>query len=460
MTDGEGPNINQGGVCLTSEMASHVINVKSCLGGQCQQPALNDDLMQRVLHPSNLHAAWKQVKRNKGAPGVDGVTVEDYPQWARRHWVATRRALDGGYYIPQPVKRVEIPKPNGGSRLLGIPSVNDRVIQQAIAQVLNPIIDPTFSESSFGFRPGRNAQGAVKQIQGFIKEGYRVAVDIDLSKFFDRVDHDILMHRLKRHISDKTLLKLIGRYLRAGVRIDTILHPTLQGVPQGGPLSPLLANVVLDDLDKYLETCGSQFARYADDFTICVKSTSAGHRTMERVSRFLITSLKLLVNNDKSQVVKTNKLHFLGFTFKGHKIRWSDQALRDFKYNIRRLTKRSWGISMARRYRELRLYIQGWINYFGLSEYYRPLPELDQWIRRRIRMCYLKQWRKPRTRIRNLIKLGTRVRTAVHLGLSSKGPYRLARTLATQSGMTNQWLEQQGLVSLRECWIKFHYPAG
>ncbi len=181
---------------------------------------------------------------------------------------------------------------------------------------------------------------------------------------------------------------------------------------------------------------------------------------MERVSRFLITRLKLRVNEDKSKVVKTNKLHFLGFTFKGQKIHWSDQALRDFKYHIRRLTKRSWGISMARRYRELRLYIQGWINYFGLSEYYRPLPELDQWILRRIRMCYLKQWRKPRTRIRNLIKLGTRVRTAVHLGLSSKGPYRLAKTLATQSGMTNQWLEQQGLVSLRKCWIKFHYPAG
>lgn len=251
-------------------------------GGQCQQPALNGDLMQRVLHPSNLHAAWKQVKRNKGAPGVDGVTIEDYPKWARRHWAATRVALNGGYYIPQPVKRVEIPKPDGGSRLLGIPTVNDRVVQQAIAQVLNPIIDPTFSESSFGFRPGRNAQGAVKQIQRFIKEGYRVAVDIDLSKFFDRVDHDILMHRLKRHISDKALLKLIGRYLRAGVRIDTNLHPTPQGVPQGGPLSPLLANVVLDDLDKYLEANGCQFARYADDFTICVKSTSAGHRTMER----------------------------------------------------------------------------------------------------------------------------------------------------------------------------------
>ncbi|MEW8087984.1 MAG: group II intron reverse transcriptase/maturase [Candidatus Thiodiazotropha endolucinida] len=432
-------------------------NEKSATGGESQQPALNDNLMERILSPENLHAAWKQVKGNKGSPGVDGVSIEDYPQWARKHWAATRRALEGGYYIPQPVARVEIPKPSGGSRSLGIPTVNDRVIQQAIAQVLNPIIDPSFSESSHGFRPGRNAHGAVRQVKGFIEAGYKVAVDVDLSRFFDRVNHDILMSRLSRHITDKRLLKLIGRYLRAGVAIDGVCHPTPEGVPQGGPLSPLLANVVLDDLDKLLESRALRFARYADDFTICVRSTSAGHRVMQWVKRFLSTKLKLVVNEGKSKVVKTNELHFLGFTFKGKKIRWSDKALNDFKYNIRRLTKRSWGISMQRRYRELRLYIQGWINYYGLSEYYRPLPRLDEWIRRRLRMCYLKQWHKPRTRIRNLIKLGTRTRTAVSLGLSSKGPYRLARTLATQSGMTNKWLAQQGLVSVRELWIKFHY---
>ncbi len=413
--------------------------------------------MKRVLSPANLHTAWKHVRRNKGAPGVDGVSIEDYPQWARQHWAATRRALEGGYYIPQPVRRVEIPKPTGGVRLLGVPTVNDRVIQQAIAQVLNPLIYPTFSEASHGFRPGRNAHGAVRQIKGFIEEGYRVAVDVDLSKFFDRVNHDILMNRLSRFIADKGLLKLIGRYLRAGVLIEGKLCPTPEGVPQGGPLSPLLANVVLDDLDKRLESCQLCFARYADDFTICVKSSSAGHRVMAWVSRFLSTKLKLVVNEAKSRVVKTNDLLFLGFTFKGKKVRWSEQALKDFKYRIRRLTKRSWGISMQRRLRELRLYIQGWINYFGLSEYYRPLPGLDEWIRRRLRMCYLKQWRKPRTRIRSLIKLGTRTRTAVSLGLSSKGPYRLARTLATQSGMTNKWLEQQGLVSVRDRWIAFHY---
>ena len=457
MTEDEGLNVNQGGAYPVSGTAQHVPNVKLSPGGRDQQPALNEDLMKRVLLPENLHTAWKHVRSNKGAPGVDGITIEAYPQWAKQHWAATRRALEGGYYIPQAVRRVEIPKLTGGVRLLGVPTINDRVIQQAIAQVLNPLIDPTFSEASHGFRPGRNAHGAVRQIKGFIEEGYRVAVDVDLSKFFDRVNHDILMNRLRRFIADKGLLKLIGRYLRAGVLIEGELCPTSEGVPQGGPLSPLLANVVLDDLDKRLESHQLRFARYADDFTICVKSSSAGHRVLAWVSRFLSTKLKLVVNEAKSRVVRTYDLHFLGFTFRGKKIRWSAQALNDFKHRIRRLTKRSWGISMQRRLRELRLYIQGWINYFGLSEYYRPLPGLDEWIRRRIRMCYLKQWRKPRTRIRNLIKLGTRTRTAVSLGLSSKGPYRLARTLATQSGMTNKWLEKQGLVSVRERWITFHY---
>jgi len=393
MTKDKGPNISQGGVEAISKSAQSVQNGKSILGGSHPKPALNENLLKRVLSPENLRAAWKQVKRNKGAPGVDGVTIEDYPRWARRHWKAARRALEGGYYIPRPIRRVEIPKPNGDKRLLGIATVNDHVIQQAINQVLTPIIDPTFSESSHGFRPGRNAHGAVKQVKGFIEEGYKVAVDVDLSKFFDRVNHDILMHRLKRHISDNALLKLIGRYLRAGVRIGNMLHPTTEGVPQGSPLSPLLANVVLDDLDKYLEARHMKFTRYADDFVICVKSISAGYRVMGWVSRFLSHRLKLVVNEEKSRVVKTNGLNFLGFTFRGKKICRSDKSLEDFKYAIRRLTKRSWGVSMPYRFYKLRLYIRGWINYFGLSEYYRPLPGLDHWLRRRIRMCYLKHWR-------------------------------------------------------------------
>ncbi|MCH8853214.1 MAG: group II intron reverse transcriptase/maturase [Planctomycetes bacterium] len=238
MTDSEGLNVNQGGAYRTFEAAKHVINVKWSSDGTNQQPALNNNLLVCVLSPANLHAAWKQVRRNKGAPGVDGICIEDYPQWAKKHWVGTRRALERGYYMPQPVKRVEIPKTTGGVRLLGIPTINDRVIQQAIAQVLTPLIDPTFSEASHGFRPGRNAHGAVRRIQGFIEEGYRVAVDIDLSKFFDRVNHDLLMNRLRRFTADRALLRLIGRYLRAGVIIEGQRHPTPEGVPQGSPLSP------------------------------------------------------------------------------------------------------------------------------------------------------------------------------------------------------------------------------
>ncbi len=422
------------------------------------QPALNSNLLECVLAPENLKAAWRQVKRNQGAAGVDGITIEEYPQWARTHWPRTRRALEGGYYVPSPVRRVEVPKPYGrGVRLLGIPTVNDRVIQQAIAQVLTPIIDPTFSDSSYGFRPRRSAHGAVKQVKGFIEAGLRVAVDIDLSRFFDRVNHDILLARLARHVRDSRILRLIGRYLRAGVMIGDATHLTPEGVPQGGPLSPLLANVVLDDLDKYLEKRELRFARYCDDFVICMKSTSRGYRVMDQVTRFLARKLKLEVNQEKSRVVKTNQLHFLGFTFQGKQIRWSDQSLKDFKHRVRQLTKRSWGISMRRRFDELRVYIRGWINYYGLSEFYRPLPRLDEWLRRRIRMCYLKQWPKPRTRIRNLIRLGVPHKTAIDIGLSSKGPYRLAKTYATQLAFNNSWLKAQGLVSIRDLWVLFHY---
>ena len=443
---------------MISDVAQPVTNGKLSLGDHDPKPALNT-LMARVLAPANLHAAWKRVRSNKGSAGVDGVTIEAYPEWAKQHWPATRRALERGDYVPQPVRRVEIPKALGGTRQLGIPSVNDRVIQQAIAQVLTPIIDPTFSEFSYGFRPNRSAHHAVRQVQTYIKENRKVAVDIDLSKFFDRVEHDILMSKLSRHINDKALMKLIGRYLRAGIEVDGKLQSNPQGVPQGGPLSPLLANVMLDSLDKYLEYRQLKFSRYADDFVICVRSSSAARRVMNSVRAFLNNKLKLPINTQKSQVVKVRDLAFLGFRFVGKKIRWSDKALHDFKYNIRRLTKRSWGISMQRRYRELGWYIRGWTNYYALSEYYRPLPGLDQWIRRRLRMCYLKQWRKARTRVRNLIRLGCKRKVALAVGASQKGYYRLAKTLAMHSGMGNKWMEAQGLVSVRDRWIAFHYGS-
>ncbi|MBN1548502.1 MAG: group II intron reverse transcriptase/maturase, partial [Syntrophaceae bacterium] len=316
-----------------------------------------------------------------------------------------------------------------------IPTVLDRVIQQAIAQVLFPIFDPDFSEFSYGFRRRRSAHDAVRKVREYIREGYRIAVDMDLSKFFDTVNHDVLMHRVARKVRDKRVLRLIGKYLRAGVVVDGRLQKTPKGVPQGGPLSPLLANILLDDLDKELERRGHRFVRYADDFIIFVKSQRAGERVMHSIKRFLDRKLKLAVNENKSQVARTDDTNFLGFTFRGSKIRWSNDAFREFKRRVKRLTGRSWFVSMDYRLKKLAQYLRGWMNYFGISEYYRPIPEIDHWLRRRVRMCYWKQWRLCRTRIRNLLKLGTHPGVAIPMSLSRKGPWKCARTLATQTGM-------------------------
>jgi RNA-directed DNA polymerase len=424
-------------------------------------PALSDDLMERVLAPETLRKAWHQVKANHGAPGVDGMTVEDFPAFAREHWPSIGQALRDETYQPAPVRRTEIPKRHGhGKRLLGIPTVVDRIIQQAIARVLGAIFDPEFSASSFGFRPGRSAHQAVTQIQGYIKRGYKVAVDLDLAKFFDRVSHDALMARVARKVRDKALLRLIGKYLRAGVLVGEDLQPTETGVPQGSPLSPLLSNILLDDLDKELERRGHRFARYCADFLIVVKSSRAGERVKASLTQFLQQHLKLEINEAKSTVGPTDACQFLGFTFRGTRIYWSPEAFQDFRYRVRKLTGRSWGVSMAYRIRKLNEYIRGWMHYFGLSQYYRPLPELDAWLRRRLRMCLWKQWRYVRTKVRELLKLGTARKTATLTALSRKGPWHLSRTLATQTGMTNQWLtETLGLVSIRALWISLHYPT-
>jgi RNA-directed DNA polymerase len=424
-------------------------------------PALSDDLMERVLAPENLRKAWRQVKANHGAPGVDGMTIEEFPAFARAHWPRIRQAIRDERYQPSPVRRTEIPKRHGqGKRVLGIPTVVDRVIQQAIAQGLGPLFDPEFSASSFGFRPGRSAHHAVTQIQGYIKTGYRVAVDLDLAKFFDRVNHDALMARVARKVRDKAVLRLIGKYLRAGVLVGESLQPTAEGVPQGSPLSPLLSNVMLDDLDKELERRGHRFARYCDDFLIVVHSQRAGGRVKASLTRFLRQQLKLEINESKSTVGPTNECRFLGFTFHGTRIHWSPEAFQDFRHQLRQRTGRSWGVSMAYRIRKLNEYIRGWIQYFGLSEYYRPLPELDAWLRRRLRMCLWKQWRYVRTKVRELLKLGTARKSAILTALSRKGPWHLSRTLATQTGMTNQWISDTlGLVSIRALWISLHYPT-
>jgi RNA-directed DNA polymerase len=328
-----------------------------------------------------------------------------------------------------------------------------------MSQVLGPIFDPGFSEFSYGFRPGKSAHDAVRKLREYIREGYRIAVDLDLSKFFDTVNHDVLMHRVSRKVRDKRVLRLIGKYLRAGVMVNGRLGKTSKGVPQGGPLSPLLANILLDDLDKELEKRGHRFVRYADDFVILVKSQSAAERVKASIQRVLERKLKLKINEKKSQVAPTDNIDFLGFTFKGTKIRWSDKAFREFKRRVKRLTGRSWFVTMSYRYKKLAEYIRGWMNYFGISEYYRPIPEIDQWLRRRLRMCYWKQWRYARTKVRNLRKLGTSLYTAISVAMSRKGPWHLARTLATQTGMTNQWLKDRGLVSVKELWVNIHYPT-
>jgi RNA-directed DNA polymerase len=420
-------------------------------------PSLGDvseDLMELVVEPANMERAWKQVRANRGAPGVDGMTIAEFPEHFRERWPTIRQQLLDGTYRPQPVRRVTIPKPDGGERLLGIPTVLDRLIQQAVQQVLTPIFDPDFSESSFGFRPQRSAHGAVKQIQQTIRQGYRYAVDVDLSKFFDRVQHDVLMSRVARKVRDKRVLRLIGRWLRAGVMVEGVIHTTDAGTPQGGPLSPLLSNILLDDLDRELQRRGLRFARYADDFLILVRTHHAARRVFASVSRFLTRKLKLVVNQQKSRITRADGVEFLGFVFctRRAELRVTAKNLSRLKTRVREITGRSRGVSMTRMLRELGRYLRGWMGYFGLAATKSVFSRLDEWIRRRVRMCYWKQWRYPRTRIRKLVQLGVSRDQAISHGASRKGYWRLSRTLGGQCGMTKQWLRSQGLVFLRYLW--------
>jgi RNA-directed DNA polymerase len=422
-------------------------------------PTPEQHLLERILSTENMELAWKRVRANKGAPGVDRITIEQFPEQFRPLWADIRASLNAGTYQPKPVLRVEIPKPTGGTRPLGIPTVLDRLIQQSIAQVLTPIFDPDFSSSSFGFRPGRSAHDAVRQLREYLRQGYRIAVDIDLAKFFDTVNHDLLMTMVGRKVRDKRVLALIGRYLRAGVEVNGRLEKTRTGVPQGGPLSPLLSNILLDTLDKELEKRGHKFVRYADDFVILVKSERAGERVMGSVRNYLTTRLKLTVNEDKSKVARSGDLSFLGFVFKGTKILWSDKAYKEFRRRVREYTGRSWFVTMEYRLNKLSTYIRGWMGYFGISEAYHDIPEIDGWIRRRVRLCYWKQWCWCRTKIRNLLKLGVQLGTSIRAALNRGGPWVMSRRLAAQHGMTNKWLKDQGLISVKELWVKLHYPA-
>jgi RNA-directed DNA polymerase len=425
-----------------------------------KQKTLNivpEDLMEQIVDTRNMERAWKKVKANQGAPGPDGMTLDKFSETFREQWPTVRQELLDGTYKPSAARRKSIPKPDGSERHLGIPNVQDRLIQQAILQVLTPIFDPEFSESSFGFRPNRSAQGAAKQVQAYIRSGYRHCVDMDLSKFFDRVQHDVLLVRVARRVGDKRLLRLIGRFLRAGVMVGAELQPSIEGTMQGGPLSPLLANILLDDFDKELERRGHRFVRYADDFLVFTKTRIAARRVYISVGRYLTRKLKLVVNRQKSRICSTDGVDFLGFLFEGYggHIRLTPKNIKKFKDRIREITSRNRGVSMTQRFRELRQYLQGWMGYFSLVPHRTSFSRFDPWIRRRLRNCIWSQWRSPRTRITKLKQLGVDTPMAIRYGSSSRGSWLMSKTTAMHIAVPGKYLEERGLVSLTELWNKF-----
>nr|WP_269447532.1 group II intron reverse transcriptase/maturase [Caballeronia udeis] len=408
--------------------------------------------MEEVCERENLKRALKRVKSNKGAPGVDGMTVHALPAYLREHWPSIRASLLEGTYKPQPVRRVEIPKPDGaGVRKLGIPSALDRFIQQAVLQVLQKQWDPTFSDSSYGFRPGRSAHQAVAQAQNYIQAGYRWVVDLDLEKFFDRVSHDILMSRVARRVSDKRMLKLIRSFLTAGVMEHGLVGATDEGAPQGGPLSPLLSNLMLDELDRELERRGLRFVRYADDSNVYVRSERAGQRVMAGLKTYLTGKLKLKVNEAKSAVARPHTRKFLGFTFSDRvqvKRRIAPKALTRFKDRIRELTQRTRGISVDQLIGTLKRYLTGWRGYFGFCETPSVLRQLDEWIRRRLRCFFWKQWKSGRTRFQELIARGVNRNLAAQTAGSPHNAWRLSCSPALSKALPNRYFRSLGLPSV------------
>jgi RNA-directed DNA polymerase len=390
-----------------------------------------DRLLEMILERRNMFRALKHVRANKGAPGVDGITVNQIEGYLKRHWLKIKEDLLKDNYKPLPVRRKEIDKADGGVRLLGIPTALDRLIQQAIAQIVEQIWDPTFSEFSNGFRPERSAHDAVLRAKSYLLDGYTYVVDMDLSKFFDRVNHDRLMSRLATKIRDKRVLKLIRRYLTAGTMVNGVVNYPDEGTPQGGPLSPLLSNIVLDELDKELEARGHKFVRYADDFMIYCKSLKAAERVKESITRFLTVKLKLKVNEEKSAVGRPWQRKFLGFTFfhmyGQKKIRIHAKAIARFKDRVRELTNRNCGKSLQQVIKELNLYLRGWWNYYRITETRYIFKALNTWIIRRLRCLVWKQWKNPRTKVRNLKKLGVAHEYAVTCGNSRKKHWRMSR---------------------------------
>jgi len=413
--------------------------------------AIAEQLMEEVCGRENCKQAWKRVKANKGSPGVDGMTVHDLPGYLEQHWPAIREQLLSGTYRPQPVKRVEIPKPDGGVRKLGIPTVVDRFVQQAVMQVLQGRWDREFSNHSYGFRPGRSAHQAVSEAQQYIAEGYRWVVDLDLEKFFDRVNHDKLMARIAKRVSDQRMLKLIRAFLKAGVMENGLVGPVDEGTPQGGPLSPLLSNIVLDEFDRELERRGHRFARYADDSNIYVRSRRAGERVMASITAFITAKLKLQVNQQKSAVARPWERKFLGFSFTSEREprrRIAPKAVLRFKEKVRELTRRTRGVNVEKMAEELGQYLRGWIGYFGQSQTPSVLQGLEEWTRHRLRSVIWKQWKRGSVRFAELRKRGVGKDLAAQTAGSPHGPWRLANSPALAVALPNAYFDWLGIPRL------------
>ena len=417
-------------------------------------------LLEKILHRDNMNQAYKRVKENKGSHGVDGMSVNELLPFLKQNGSQLRQSILEGIYNPQPVRRVEIPKPTGGKRLLGIPTVVDRVIQQAIAQILSPIYERQFSEHSYGFRPGKSAKQAVLKCKGYIEAGYTWTVDIDLAKYFDTVTHAKLMRLLSATIQDGRVLSLIGKYLKSGVMINDVVEETEQGCPQGGPLSPLLSNIMLNELDIELSTRGLKFCRFADDANIYVKSEKAAERVMRSITRFLEQELKLKVSQEKSAVGRPWKLKFLGFSFYVQKggmgIRVHSSSLKKFKEKLKEITGRSNAMSMEQKAERLRQCIVGWVNYFGMADMKAMAKALDEWLRRRIRMCFWKQWKKVHTKHDNLVKLGIGKQKAWEYANTRKSYWHTANSPILTRTLTNEHLRKIGFITVAQRYSLAH----
>ena len=417
-------------------------------------------LLESILSRKNLVLAYDQVVGNKGAPGVDGITVEDLREYLRNNWASISEEIRQGRYKPSAVRRVSIPKPNGGERHLGIPTVLDRMIQHSISQELDKLYDESFSEYSYGFRKGRSAHQALEKSLDYLKSGNEYMVSIDLEKFFDRVNHDKLMSKLSKGIKDKEVLRLIRRYLQSGIMEDGVVRLNEEGTPQGGNLSPVLSNIVLDDLDKELESRGLCFVRYADDISIFVKSPRAGERVLMSVSKWIEQQLKLKVNAAKSGVKHCCKSGLLGYGFykskDGYQFRVLASSFKRFKVKLKRLTKRSWSVSLDYRFEKLRQTMQGWLNYYGLAKCKKRISRLDKWLRRRVRMCIWKTWKLVRTKMRSLIKLGVTRDKAYMWANTRKGYWAVSRSPIVTTAITNRLLEKRGYRSLLSYYLYRH----